>query len=435
LQSLVFSNPDAVDFDPLGLEKGLDIDILGVMQGQQGQQAQQGQQGQQELVSVQPQADVNRKLETQGALSLYAGFTKFRPGQQEALISLLEQRDTVANLPTGSGKSLIYQLLALMTRQAVLVITPTVALVEDQVKNLNVALKAASTGSANGASREILSGEFDVIFINPEWLWPAEGVSNVTKIAALHEKRSFAAVVIDEAHLVLRWASFRKGFDQLLQLKEHLPKVPTLLMTATLKKADITKLAEKVGLQHPKVVRVSMTRDNINLKVNQQFLLKAKQNFHEHTLPPTKVRYGRSFDEILREQKVALEKGRCFLYVDTIANAKETTKKLKLAGIGAEFVVGVKEMTAPERKQAIEKWEAGTAKVLVGTDAMGVGINQDVRLVIIIGLPQDIESLWQKVGRAGRVEGLQAAAVLYWQLGDLQSVGYKAANAMSQQQK
>jgi len=121
--------------------------------------------------------------------------------------------------------------------------------------------------------------------------------------------------------------------------------------------------------------------------------------------------------------------------VDTIANAKETTKKLKLAGIGAEFVVGVKEMTAPERKQAIEKWEAGTAKVLVGTDAMGVGINQDVRLVIIIGLPQDIESLWQKVGRAGRVEGLQAAAVLYWQLGDLQSVGYKAANAMSQQQK
>ena len=147
------------------------------------------------------------------------------------------------------------------------------------------------------------------------------------------------------------------------------------------------------------------------------------------------MRYGWSFDEILREQKVALEKGRCFLYVDTIANAKETTKKLKLAGIGAEFVVGVKEMTAPERKQAIEKWEAGTAKVLVGTDAMGVGINQDVRLVIIIGLPQDIESLWQKVGRAGRVEGLQAAAVLYWQLGDLQSVGYKAANAMSQQQK
>jgi len=148
-----------------------------------------------------------------------------------------------------------------------------------------------------------------------------------------------------------------------------------------------------------------------------------------------KVRYGRSLQEILGEQKVELEKGQCFLYVDTIAEAKETTKTLKSAGIEAEFVVGVKEMTTSERNGAIRKWEAGTAKVLVGTDAMGVGINQDVRLVIVIGLPQDLESLWQKVGRAGRVEGSQAAALLYWKLGDLQSIGYKVANAMNHEQK
>ena len=217
----------------------------------------------------QPRKENPRKLETLGALAQFFQFTSFRDGQQDALISLLEGHDTVANLPTGAGKSLIYQLLTLMTKQAVLVITPTVALVEDQVKNMHPELKVASTGSAHSASKGVLSGNFDVVFMNPEWLWPAEGINNIPKLVELHNKRPFAAVVIDEAHLVLRWASFRKGFEQLKQLKEHLPQVPTLLMTATLKQADITKLTEKVGLStQSKVVRVSMTRDNINLQVN-----------------------------------------------------------------------------------------------------------------------------------------------------------------------
>ena len=347
------------------------------------------------------------------------------------MISLLENRDTVANLPTGSGKSLIYQLLALMTGQAILVITPTVALAEDQVRNLNAGLKAASTGSANSASKSVLSGDHDVIFINPEWLWPAEGVSNVSKIADLHTKRPFAAIVIDEAHLALRWASFRKGFDQLHQLKGSLPQVSMLLMTATLRKAEVDKLTAKVGLLQPKVVRVSMTRDNINLTVSQQIFCGESWGTKHSS---TKVRYGRSFKEILREQRTEFEKGKCFVYVDTIADAKNTTKELKKEGIEAEFVVGVKEMTTLERNTAIEKWKEGKAKVLVGTEAMGVGINQDVRLVIIIGLPQDLEGLWQKVGRAGRVEKSKGAAILYWSLGALQSIGYKVTKVMPNEQ-
>ena len=276
MQGLTDANSEAVGFphwlnDAIGFP---DVKQQGQQQGQQGQQEQQGQ-------------HVDRNLETLGALAKFVGFTKFRPGQQEAFISLLEQRDTVANLPTGSGKSLIYQLLALMSRKAVLVITPTVALVEDQVKNLHMTLKAASTGSAIGASRDILSGDYDVIFMTPEWLWPAQGVSNVSKLAALHTTRAFAAVVVDEAHLVLRWSSFRKGYDQLSQLKEHLPQVPTLLMTATLKKADIISLTEKVGLKQPKVVRVSMTRDNINLQVKPTIpLLKASKIFMCSHSPP-----------------------------------------------------------------------------------------------------------------------------------------------------
>jgi len=96
--------------------------------------------------------------------------------------------------------------------------------------------------------------------------------------------------------------------------------------------------------------------------------------------------------------------------------------------------VGVKEMTTLERNTAIEKWKEGKAKVLVGTEAMGVGINQDVRLVIIIGLPQDLEGLWQKVGRAGRVEKSKGAAILYWSLGALQSIGYKVTKVMPNEQ-
>jgi ATP-dependent DNA helicase RecQ len=214
---------------------------------------------------------VDRKMETLGALTHHFGFTKFRDGQQEALISMLEMRDTFANLPTGSGKSLIFQLLALMTKKSVIVITPTVALVEDQMKHTNPSLKVASTGAALGASKDVLSGEFDVIFMNPEWFWPAEGVSNVPKLEELHQKRPLAAVVIDEAHLALRWSSFRKGFEQLAQLKEHLPDVPTLLMTATVKKAEVDKLATQVGAKNPKVIRVSMVRENLNLQVNSPF--------------------------------------------------------------------------------------------------------------------------------------------------------------------
>jgi len=117
------------------------------------------------------------------------------------------------------------------------------------------------------------------------------------------------------------------------------------------------------------------------------------------------VRYGKSTDDIIEEQKVELEKGKCFVYVDTVDDAKKLAKKLTAQQIPAEFVVGVKDMTSLQRKETIQKWESGNAKVLVGTDAMGVGINQDVRLVLVVGVPQDLESFWQKVGRLGRVPG------------------------------
>lgn len=147
------------------------------------------------------------------------------------------------------------------------------------------------------------------------------------------------------------------------------------------------------------------------------------------------VRYGKSTDDIIEEQKVELEKGKCFVYVDTVDNAKKLAKKLTAQQIPAEFVVGVKDMTSLQRKEAIQKWESGNAKVLVGTDAMGVGINQDVRLVLVVGVPQDLESFWQKVGRLGRVPGTQGVAVLYWCLGDLQSIGYKTQHAMHEEKE
>jgi len=147
------------------------------------------------------------------------------------------------------------------------------------------------------------------------------------------------------------------------------------------------------------------------------------------------VRYGKSTDDIIEEQKVELEKGKCFVYVDTVDNAKTLVKKLTAQQIPAEFVVGVKDMTSLQRKEAIQKWESGNAKVLVGTDAMGVGINQDVRLVLVVGVPQDLESFWQKVGRLDRVPGTQGVAVLYWCLGDLQSIGYKTQHAMHEEKE
>ena len=147
------------------------------------------------------------------------------------------------------------------------------------------------------------------------------------------------------------------------------------------------------------------------------------------------VRYGKSTDDIIEEQKVELEKGKCFVYVDTVDNAKTLVKKLTAQQIPAEFVVGVKDITSLQRKEAIQKWESGNAKVLVGTDAMGVGINQDVRLVLVVGVPQDLESFWQKVGRLGRVPGTQGVTVLYWCLGDLQSIGYKTQHAMHEEKE
>jgi ATP-dependent DNA helicase RecQ len=138
---------------------------------------------------------------------------------------------------------------------------------------------------------------------------------------------------------------------------------------------------------------------------------------------------------MIKEQKEEMLKGQCFLYVDTVQGAKDLVKKLNTAGITSEFVVGVRDMSSAQRKNAMDKWEAGTAKVLVGTDAMGVGIDQDVRLVIICGLPQDLENFWQKVGRAGRRAATQGVAVLYWRLGDLQSIGYKVKYAMHQEKE
>ena len=322
------------------------------------------------------------------------GFPAFR-GQQQAIITdVCAGRDVLAIMPTGSGKSLCYQIPSLVRRGCGLVISPLIALMEDQVRSLrSVGVRAGALNSQSEDSdttiRALRDGELDVLFVAPERA-ATEG------FRMLMARAEIALVAIDEAHCVSQWGhDFRPEYRQLRSLCDALPGVPRVALTATADVATRADILEQLGIATDRMVVAGFDRPNIRYEVRPK-------------------------DEPRRQLAafIAANAGQPgIIYAPTRAATDTVAAWLVKDGVNARAYHAGLDAAVRRRNQA--EFVASEDMVMVATIAFGMGIDKpDVRFVAHIGLPKSIEAYYQETGRAGR-DGDPAVAHLLWGAEDI----------------
>jgi len=337
------------------------------------------------------------------ALKRYWGYDSFRPLQERIIQSLLGGTDVAVVMPTGGGKSLCYQLPALVLGQTVVVISPLIALMQDQVAQLaDMGIPAAVVNSSQAAEeqravmRAAAQGAFRLLYISPERLARADTVAWLQKLP-------LAFFAIDEAHCISEWGhEFRPEYRQLSSLRQNFPDRPIAAFTASATRRVRHDILEQLQLRDPHKYIASFHRANLRYIVHEC----DKRSHSKALLAALRAYAGESV----------------IVYAPTIALVEETVDSLADRGIAATPYHGQMESATRRRNQ--ERWMNDEVRVLVGTIAFGLGINKPaVRAVIHMSLPKSIEQYYQEAGRAGR-DGLPADCLLLWQPKDAGLLAY-----------
>ena len=323
--------------------------------------------------------------------------------QKEIIQSLLQGQDTVAILPTGSGKSMCFQFPALISKGVCLVVSPLIALMKDQVQQLNrknIPAAALYSGLSAQESKEVyrnaLDGDIKLLYVSPERL-QSERFQRFLVNAAI----SFIAV--DEAHCIAQWGhDFRPAYMNIQEIKYHVAGKPILALTATATPKVETEIIDRLELKKPTVFRASFIRKELALKVN-------KVENKETAVVSILKKVSRS----------------SIVYCRSRRTCKELSLLLNQNGIKSTFYHAG--LTKDERDLAQENWVEDKSKVIVSTNAFGMGIDKaDVGLVVHYDLPESIEAYYQEVGRAGR-DGQHAEGVLLYNNKSIQRQNEQAA--------
>lgn len=323
-------------------------------------------------------------------LKQYWGFSSFRPLQEEVIQSVLDGNDALALMPTGGGKSACFQVPALLNPGICIVVSPLIALMKDQVENLkSKGIKAIAIISGMG-KREVdialdncIYGDIKFLYLSPERL-----LSDLVRERIRHMKVNLIAV--DEAHCISQWGyDFRPPYLHIADLREIHPHVPVLALTATATAPVATDIQKKLLFKKDNLFRKSFERKNLSYVV---FNVENK------------------FGKLLSIAKKVAGSG--IVYVRNRRETQEVARQLGLQGISADFYhAGI---DTPARMQKQLRWKQGLTRIMVATNAFGMGIDKpDVRFVIHLDLPESLEAYYQEAGRAGRDEKKAFAVLLY----------------------
>ncbi len=329
-------------------------------------------------------------------LKEYFGYDKFRPFQEESIDALLEGRDLLTILPTGAGKSLCYQLPTLMSEGLSVVVSPLIALMQDQVRNLQLlGIEAVTIHSdLSDANRtdifsRLKSGRVKLLYVAPERLILPQFITFLKSLP-------LNFFVIDEAHCVSEWGhEFRSDYQQLSILKEHFPDIPIAAFTATATREVAVDIAKSLRLKNPLILRGNVFRENLHISCQPR------------------QRNGRS--QILDFLKKHPDESG-IIYTFTRKESEDLARFLQTQNISAKaYHAGLEK---EEKQRVYEDFVHDCIDIVVATIAFGMGIDKsNIRFVLHTSLPKTIESYYQEIGRAGR-DGLPSRTLLLYNKSD-----------------
>ena len=340
-------------------------------------------------------------MNIQQILKQYWGFDSFRPVQEEIIQSVLDGKDTLALLPTGGGKSVCFQVPAMSKEGLCIVISPLIALIKDQVENLKqkgIPALAIYSGMSfieiKKTLENALHGNFKFLYVSPERL---ETNFFLEYLPSLNVN----LIAVDEAHCISQWGyDFRPSYLHIVNVREHLPGIPVLALTASATREIQNDICEKLlfGKNHSRFQK-SFERPNLSYSV---FKVDSKHN---------------KLIEILTRVE-----GSSIVYSKTRRHTKEIAETLQMHGISADYYHAG--LNHEQRSSRQENWLKNKTRVIVSTNAFGMGIDKpDVRTVVHFDAPECVENYYQEAGRAGRDEKRAYAVLLYTKrdLDDLKS--------------
>jgi ATP-dependent DNA helicase RecQ len=350
------------------------------------------------------------------ALKHFFGYEQFRPQQKQIIEEALQNRDLLVIMPTGGGKSLCFQLPALLKRGLTIVISPLIALMQDQVDSLrDNGIQATFLNSSLDMEEvrlrqdTILAGKIKLLYIAPERILSEKFSPLLAQIAT---EVGIAAFAIDEVHCVSEWGhDFRPEYRQLRQLRQRFPQIPIFAFTATATRRVQKDIVTQLGLQKAQLHITSFDRPNLHYEVR----------------PKEK----RSYEQLLTT--IRLEKGSGIVYCMSRKTVDEIAERLQKDGITAlPYHAGMNDRA---RSLNQTRFIRDDVRIMVATIAFGMGINKpDVRFVIHYDLPRNLEGYYQESGRAGR-DGEPARCTLFFSIGEMKKIDYMIAQKTDPQEQ